>query len=819
MIFGNKFSCLVGLLACLIITGTAYGRVLTTDEVWHGDVTLADDVLIPAGITLTILPGTNIKITPAENTKIDPEYLSRRTEILVRGKLQAQGTPSQPIAFFLGIAGDWAGIIIDAGEANLAHCQIHGAENSIYVLGGVLNGRDLDISQNHYGIIAHGWDSQVDLNRVTIKDNDYGLVAFNKARIKRHETTIENNHKKNFWSSKAPFVKIAPKLYELPALKLTKVYKNETINGLVIWRDRIRVDGQVRIAPKGRLIIMPGTVVEFSKNDTNGDGIGENGLLVQGGFIAKGTPDKPIIFRSAQKNPAMGDWDSVNILGSDQSRNLIEFCQFEDAYRALHFHFSNVAVDNVILRHNYRGLQFQESLVEIRNNQFYRNKSAVQCRDSEGIFKDNQVFDNINGINFFRQNLTVSGNITANNSWEGMRVREGETIVKKNIMVGNRFGLLVADAVFGQFNNNLIAANMENGLALKNIDHLKISGNAVLGNGLNGITVRDSRGEITANMTANNGERGIAVMSFIGAVSGNNIIDNGLYAMGLDGGENINAPDNWWGGADMDKAIFDRHDDPDLGLVNYEPQAETPLLFIWPVSTIPVNLTWTGLLQIQEVVTVNEGATLSVKAGTKVQFAKDAGLSVLGAIWGQGEADNRILFTSILQSGSNEWGEISLTHALGSYFNNCDFTHASWGVHCHYTNLFVNFCRFMDSGGGFRFRSGPVDIRNSLFTRNHIGLRAFMVTADIHQNTFKDNEIGIFVRKKGSGIKIYQNNFINNERYNIRVGDFDEEDVDARHNWWDGANPLDKFFDGRRDSGLGKVIYKPELDKALELAF
>jgi len=87
----------------------------------------------------------------------------------------------------------------------------------------------------------------------------------------------------------------------------------------------------------------------------------------------------------------------------------------------------------------------------------------------------------------------------------------------------------------------------------------------------------------------------------------------------------------------------------------------------------------------------------------------------------------------------------------------------------------------------------------------------------VHDNVFRDNEIGIFVRKQGSGIKIHHNNFIANGRYNIRVGDFDSEDVDARNNWWGGGVVLDKIFDGHRDPDLGKVIYKPVLLEAVKL--
>jgi hypothetical protein len=83
----------------------------------------------------------------------------------------------------------------------------------------------------------------------------------------------------------------------------------------------------------------------------------------------------------------MGDWDSINILGSDLSQNLIEFSQIQDAYRGMHFHYSNVAVTNSVLTNNYRGIQFQESLVILSRNMFYDNKSGGQARDSEVVLE------------------------------------------------------------------------------------------------------------------------------------------------------------------------------------------------------------------------------------------------------------------------------------------------------------------------------------------------------------------------------------------------------------------------------------------------
>ena len=125
----------------------------------------------------------------------------------------------------------------------------------------------------------------------------------------------------------------------------------------------------------------------------------------------------------------------------------------------------------------------------------------------------------------------------------------------------------------------------------------------------------------------------------------------------------------------------------------------------------------------------------------------------------------------------------------------------------------IKGCRFLHNDGGMRFRSGPYDINNSLFAHNRLGLRAYLATAVIRNNEIRDNEIGIFVREKGAGITIHENNIFRNERYNIRLGDFNHEDVDARRNWWGKGDLLSSLFDSRREKGIGTVSLDPVLDE------
>ncbi|HHK60797.1 MAG TPA: hypothetical protein ENJ73_03605 [Desulfobacterales bacterium] len=174
-------------------------------------------------------------------------------------------------------------------------------------------------------------------------------------------------------------------------------------------------------------------------------------------------------------------------------------------------------------------------------------------------------------------------------------------------------------------------------------------------------------------------------------------------------------------------------------------------------------------------------------------------------------------FTALDGREPKSWNQISLEYAVGSVLEYCDFQYATWGLHVHYTPMTIAWCRFLDGDGGMRFRSGPYEIHDNLFARNRIGLRAYRATAVIRANVFRDNEIGIFVRERGGGLSITGNNLYNNERYNLRVGDFNVEDVPAPRNWWGADGPAATIFDGRLEPGLGVARYEPAAAAPLAL--
>ena len=172
---------LIILIVILLFPAFAVGEVLTSDTVWSEEILVSDDIVVPEGVTLTILAGTVVRVLPSDSTKIDPEYVSHRTEITIRGTLKIQGEAEALVSFSMGdsmnkeMPDPWAGIIIDAGKAEIAWCNISGAETGITVSHGSLDAEKLAISRNRYGLIIQGKDSRVSLSRSTIEKNEYGL--------------------------------------------------------------------------------------------------------------------------------------------------------------------------------------------------------------------------------------------------------------------------------------------------------------------------------------------------------------------------------------------------------------------------------------------------------------------------------------------------------------------------------------------------------------------------------------------------------------------------------------------------------------------
>ena len=800
----------------------AEGLVVGEDTLWSGEVTIDGDVLVRSGATLTIAPGTRVTIQPSDSTRTEPQYLSSYTELTVRGVLKAEGTEAQPIIFAVADpaqARQWAGIMVDGGSVRLSWCRVGDADSALTVIRGRVDLTDCRLFNSRYGMSVVSAAPEVHLSRTVFDGNDYGLVLLNGAGAVQESSRFINSRQKDTLTS--PAFKYRPEEMAYPEKEQEEdaPYQSESMLGTVVWKDRVTVNGVIRIPAKSRLIIMPGTVVEFTRNDTNGDGIGENGLLVMGMLIAKGTREEPIIFRSAEKERRAADWDAINIYTSDGFQNLLEYVQIEDAFRALHIHFSNVLVNHAVLRRNYRGMQFQESVVEVRDSDIYGNKSALRARDSELQFTGNRVYDNYFGPNIFRMTGSVRENIFSGHYGDGLRVREGALTVSGNTLVGNRYGMTVAYANYGAFGENVLMHNHEAGVVLKGTDNIKVAGNFIQSNGGNGVSLLDSRAELSGNEISLNGERGIGVISFSGTITGNNIVGNRLYGLGLDGGGDVDAAGNWWGaGTDMGEVIYDRADEPGLGRVGFAPVLSEPAVYRWPLAQVPVDTVWQGEVHIPRRVNTLAGTTLRIMPATVLRFAPHRGMWANGAIEAVGTPAERILITGMAAEDGGEWHQIMVEKASATFVN-CDFEQAETALHAHFSTLTVKNCSFRANQTGMMFKGGPVRILASRFTANSFGLVFNKALGRMSGSLVRDNEVGIMVRAQTpDGIRVSGSNIHRNSRYNLKMGDFNNGvDIDVRNNWWGMEDAGESIFDARAEEGIGFARFMPTAASAFPL--
>lgn len=163
--------------------GGEYSGAYSADMVWSGTVTMTSDVLILKGATLTINAGTQVHVVPAEGTKIDPEYLSSQTELLVRGRLDIQGTAEKPVRFVVMPGGDnedfaWSGITLDqAAESRVAFAIIDRADTALRCVGSSPEIVGNHISASRYGIVLQQQSHPKILNN-TLKNGEGGIFCW-----------------------------------------------------------------------------------------------------------------------------------------------------------------------------------------------------------------------------------------------------------------------------------------------------------------------------------------------------------------------------------------------------------------------------------------------------------------------------------------------------------------------------------------------------------------------------------------------------------------------------------------------------------------
>ncbi len=399
---------------------TIGGRI-SGERSLSGRVRVAEDLVVLPGATLALAPGTVVEFAPSDSTKVDPEQFLGGTELSVRGRLEAAGAlfrfPSRT-----------GGIVVDGGQADLSGASVEGAETGVAVVRGgrVRADREVTVRDCRVGVAlfpgeGSAWEGNAP---VTIEGSETGLVRFPGAIPLPVALSVLRSGEVDRveWEGGEGPAAGGPEPLPVPSaaavhLPDTFLERDRTLSGDVV------VEGVIRVAPGATLTILPGSRLFFAFRDTDGDGIGENGIFLQGTLRAAGTKDRPVGFYPLEgKGP--GRWDAINFMVSEEGGNLVENAVIVGAYRGLHAHFSRLSARYVRIADCLRGIQFQESKVALSGVEIERCGSAIRCRDSNVTVEGLRTRDTLTGSNFFRTVLSLSDAEVVRPGWYGFRFRE-----------------------------------------------------------------------------------------------------------------------------------------------------------------------------------------------------------------------------------------------------------------------------------------------------------------------------------------------------------------------------------------------------------
>jgi len=239
-----------------------------------------------------------------------------------------------------------------------------------------------------------------------------------------------------------------------------------------------------------------------------------------------------------------------------------------------------------------------------------------------------------------------------------------------------------------------------------------------------------------------------------------------------------------------------------------------------PLNAIKGKRVISGKWVISAPVYVASSGELVLSAGTQVRFAikpdpakqKNFGIVVRGKLLINGTNEKPVVF-SIKESFPEFYG-LEIESDIESKITFAHFENLNFPLHVHFTPIVIENCIFKNNAAAIKFVSGNVVIRNNLFIDNYTAMRFWYANPVIVNNKFIDNVTGLFIRGGVISPNISGNTF-KNKRYNIKLSEGQEQDIDAGSNRW-GSNDIKKIehtvYDKRRSSYLGKVNVLPILN-------
>lgn len=410
------------------------------------------------------------------------------------------------------------------------------------------------------------------------------------------------------------------------------------------------------------LTIEVGVTIKFNKDKS---------LQINGELVAQGTTNDRIVFTSNEANPSIGDWGGINFGDTSIDASFDSSGDF----------INGSIINNCLIQ--YGGGNGQNGILYLEKSHPFISNSTISNSASSGIYanqvltttyedtlniNNNRIYDNFGyGIyakvyNYVGGLTSISNNVILNNGSYGVYITKWNVIQSVdtnpveviNNVIHNNGGGVSFQYLPIKLKNNTISHNLNLGngggvyysyeYASNNI----ITENLIIGNKSN------SAGDgLFFSYIPGWGTGSLALMN-------NNFIENNIIDFYNELSYSPLAENNYWNTtsvSEIQAKIFDWNDDPNLGLVDYEPYLTTPNINapISPPSNIKKNvsgsniiLTWTSNLE-------------SDVAGYKLHYGTPTGFSYANVV------DLGNITTYTLQDGT-----LDIEYAITSYDNDID---------------------------------------------------------------------------------------------------------------------------------------------------
>jgi parallel beta-helix repeat protein len=158
-------------------------EVLTADTAWKGQVLLRGEVVVPAGVTLRVEPGTSVRLGPAGGLRI-------------QGTLLAEGRGDAPVTFepdpALPYPEEGTAVMVSGrGSARFSHCRLGKLGKAIFVSESDLELVDTFLEDSPRAVSAT-ISSRVTVRRSSFIRTAEGIDATLQTMVRIHDSTFQD---------------------------------------------------------------------------------------------------------------------------------------------------------------------------------------------------------------------------------------------------------------------------------------------------------------------------------------------------------------------------------------------------------------------------------------------------------------------------------------------------------------------------------------------------------------------------------------------------------------------------------------------------